>query len=78
MSKVKSFNKVSTRVIVTGYKLKENWAIRRVDSWTWQAWIRDEDDPDTGAPLVEGLSFEDVIDKIENFEKGAEYALHID
>lgn len=67
-----------TRLIITGLKSKENWAVHKYDDYRWSAWIRDVGDPETGAPLLEGSSFEDVVDKIKSFEQGAAYAMRID
>ncbi len=53
---------------LTGYK---NWSISRESRYGhWEAFLRDADMPDTGAPLFEALSFDTLVDLIEAFEMG--------
>jgi hypothetical protein len=54
---------------LTGYK---NWSISRASRYShWEAFLRDESIPDTGAPLFEALSFDSLVDLIEAFEAGS-------
>ena len=62
------------RLIVTGIFTLHPWKIKRVTNTEWLAWISDDDDADTGAPLLQATGFEPLVEKIEIFEQGGQHA----
>lgn len=59
-----------SRLTVTGIHLGYKWKIHREEDNEWNAWIPDKD-TETGAPLLTAIGFEQLIEKIHIFEKGA-------
>ena len=61
------------KLVVTGIFTLHPWKINRVSENEWTAWIPDKD-KETGAPLLTAIGFEQLIDKINIFEQGGQYA----
>ena len=63
------------KVIITGKKSEFDWRIDwDPNSEKWEAWIKDSDDPETGAPVLHACSIEGIFENIEIFEQGVKHA----
>ena len=59
-----------SNLLITGITLDHQWKIHMVDPLTWQAWIVDPSDTETGSPLLESFGFESLISNIKLVELG--------
>ena len=62
------------KLIVTGIFTLNHWKIHRESDSDWHAWIPESEDQELGAPLLKAIGFEQLIDKINIFEQGGQYA----
>lgn len=59
-----------SNLLITGITLHNQWKINMIDPLTWEAWIVDARDAETGAPLLMDIGFEPLVEQIKVYEAG--------
>ena len=54
--------------------VKNEWSIQRADRYHWEAWIKDDSDSQTGAPLLVDANINTLLEKIQAYELGEKNA----